>query len=297
MLVDKYGRPLKSIRLSVTTRCNLRCFYCHNEGVENSPKELSPEDYEFLFKIARNLGIKKLKITGGEPLLRKDLEEIVRYGKKYFNEVSLTTNGTLLAERAKSLKQSGLDRVNISMDSLRRERYREITGEDYLNSVIEGVEQSIKSGLNPVKINVVIFPKINDNEIFDFIEFSRNYGVIVQFIQPVGNEAPKYDFQSLEKFLEANSNHIKFNELHRRKQYYLGGDFEGGIVEVVRPMHNTDFCMNCTRLRVTPDGKLKPCLLRNDYVDAGESILKRDEKSLIDAFIKVNKIRRPFWVD
>jgi len=265
--------------------------------VEYSAKELSAKDYEFLFKIASKLGIRKLKITGGEPLLRDDLEEIVGYGKKYFDEVSLTTNGTLLAGRAMALKKSGLDRVNISMDSLRRERYREITGEDYLNSVIEGVKYSIKCGLSPVKINVVIFPKINDDEIVDFIEFSRNYGVIVQFIQPVGNEAPKYDFQSLEKFLEANSYDIKFNELHRRKQYYLTGDFKGGIVEVVRPMHNTEFCMNCTRLRITPDGKLKPCLLRKDYVNARDSILKRDEKSLIDAFIKVNEMRRPFWVD
>lgn len=295
MLIDRFGRHIKGLRLSVTTRCNLRCFYCHREGLDDSV-ELSADYYRVLFKVASKLGIEKLKITGGEPLLRSDLERIISYGKEFFKEVALTTNGTMLSERVSSLKNSGLDRINISLDTLDREKFVKITGRDVFNKVLESIYKSIEIGLRPVKVNVVIIDGLNDGEIKNFIAFSRDSRAVVQFIQPQKTNY-SYDFSALESFLDKNSEKVSYNELHRRKQYYLGGEYRGAVVELVRPQHNSEFCLNCKRIRVSPDGKLKPCIYSREYVDVFEALRNSDEDEVLRAFMRIVEIRKPYWVD
>jgi cyclic pyranopterin phosphate synthase len=302
-LQDRYGRPINSLRISLTQRCNFSCFFCHREGEDDQGAEMTPGEIEDIVAVASSFGICKIKLTGGEPLMRADIVEVVKRIAPYVDELSMTTNGSLLAEKAADLREAGLRRVNISFHSLCHDNFRKITGSDSLMEVKRGIDAAIENDLRPVKLNVVVMKGVNADEIADMIEFSKDVGAILQLIeyQPIQGGAEGWDrfysdLKPVESMLEKRSFEVEERELHRRRQYHLSG---GGVVEVVRPMHNSEFCRFCTRLRVTSDGRLKPCLMRNDNLVEAVSLIRRGgpRKELEHAFREAVQAREPFWRD
>ena len=307
-LVDAYGREIRSLRFSIMNRCNLNCIYCHAEGEEYSGGEpLSAELITAIARVAsRYYNIRRVKFSGGEPLMRDDLPAIIQAIRAFMDDISLTTNGTLLSSRAGELADSGLDRVNISLDSLREDRYDAITRtRNNLSRVIDGIYSAIDAGLTPIKLNMVVLKGVNDDEIEDMIEFVRNCNdraggrsrgrevVILQLIELMpffnpGMDIYRPDFDKLEAELRAKASAVKTRRLQRRRKYIV----DGVEVEVVHPMDNTEFCANCTRLRITSEGKIKPCLLRNDNLVPIERV---DDEHIISRLEMAMRYREPFF--
>lgn len=289
-LKDPYNRPVTNLRISLTPRCNLSCIYCHAEGEKTPASQMDAADITEVMRAGAKFGIRSVKFTGGEPLLRSDLVQIVRAVPEGM-ESSLTTNGTRLADFAVDLKDAGLRRVNVSLDSLNHETYKKITGSDLLSDVLDGIKAALDAGLTPVKLNMVVLRGINDTEIDDFLAFVRgNRNLVLQLIELMHFKNCDYhgDLNGVEGSLAARSNQIITRRMHHRKKYCL----DGAEVEVVRPLHNTEFCAFCNRLRVTSDGKLKPCLLRNDN---HISIRGTRGKELEASFRKAVSLREPFF--
>jgi len=289
-LKDPYNRTVTNLRISLTSRCNLRCIYCHAEGEVNPREQMSAADIAELMQVGVKFGIKSVKFTGGEPLLRRDLVDIVRSVPPGV-ESSMTTNGTLLAEKAAALKEAGLARVNVSLDTLRPERYAAITGKDCLADVLAGIDAAVEVGLTPVKLNMVLLEGINEDELDDFMAFVRSKrDLILQVIELMEFNECKFhgDVDSVEQELNERATRVVTRRMHHRKKYCL----DGAEVEVVRPLHNTEFCKFCNRLRLTSDGKLKPCLLRTDNL---VNIRGKHGKELEDAFREAVSRRRPYF--
>ncbi|MCD1294841.1 GTP 3',8-cyclase MoaA [Methanocella sp. CWC-04] len=291
-LVDAYSRKISSLRISITNRCNLKCLYCHNEGEQDSGNEITVEEIARLARITSKYGVDKIKFSGGEPLVRKDFEDILR-ALPPMRDVSVTTNGTLLAKRAKGLKESGLNRVNVSLDTLSKDRFGFITRCDnsHFDRVLDGISAAIDAGLTPVKINMVYLKDINENEMEDMIDFVRNKPLVLQVIELMNFQGVfKYhaDVSAFERSLKERADKMVCREMHRRTKYYL----DGAEVEVVRPIDNSEFCMNCNRLRVTSDFKLKPCLLRNDNL---VDVRGLSDEELEERLKYAVSIREPFF--
>jgi cyclic pyranopterin phosphate synthase len=276
--------------VSLTPACNLRCIYCHAEGEVSPESGLSAPEIARIMEVAHEFEFRSVKFTGGEPLLRKDVLDIVRSVPAGM-ESSMTTNGTLLADLAPALSEAGLSRVNISLDSLDHETYRAITGKDCLDEVLAGIDASLAAGLTPVKLNMVVLKGINEHEIDEFIRFVKgNRDLILQLIELMETNGCSYhsELNGLEQKLSERSTQILTRRMHHRKKYCL----EGSEVEVVRPLHNTEFCAFCNRLRVTSDGKLKPCLLRTDnHVD----VRGKTGEELRELFIEAVRRRAPYY--
>ncbi len=289
-LKDPYDRPVTNLRISLTPSCNLNCIYCHAEGEIRPEAEMSAGEIAEIMRVADKFGIRSIKFTGGEPLLRKDVCEIIESVPKGM-ESSMTTNGTLLADIAPDLKSAGLSRVNVSLDSLNHETYKKITGSDSLGEVLEGIVAADEAGLTPIKLNMVILKDINEHEMDDFLQFVRgNRNIILQVIELMDFRDCQYHqaINGLEEHFSKHSEQILTRRMHHRKKYCL----DGAEVEVVRPLHNTEFCAYCNRLRVTSDGKLKPCLLRADnHVDIRGASGEELEALFIDAVQR----RKPFY--
>ncbi|MHC1588981.1 MAG: GTP 3',8-cyclase MoaA [Methermicoccaceae archaeon] len=265
-MVDPYGRKITSLRVALTSRCNLSCIYCHREGHEGSGYTMSTDEVVRACATGFSLGIRRLKLTGGEPLMRDDLPEILSELPP-FEDVSLTTNGTLLSQRAAELKEAGLHRVNVSLDTLDARTYAQITQKGVLKRVISGIEEAMACGLVPLKLNTVMLKGVNDSteSIEEMMEFTRSLGgdAILQLIELIpmqGLDGLKGDLASIEVALEKRASRVRERRMQRRRQYLVDGVW----VEVVRPMDNTKFCAHCNRLRITADGKLKPCLLSEE---------------------------------
>jgi len=290
LLKDSFDRPVSNIRISVTPRCNLNCIYCHREGEVKPEKELSKEEIAEILRVAAKFGIRSVKFTGGEPLLREDIVDIVRSVPPGM-ESSMTTNGTLLARYAQDLKAAGMKRVNVSLDSVNHETYKKITGRDDLDKVFTGIKAALDAGLTPIKINMVVLKGINDHEIDEFLAYIRgNRDLILQLIELMdfNNCDHHSQLNGLEDSLAARAKQIITRRMHHRKKYCL----DGAEVEVVRPLHNSEFCKFCNRLRVTSDGKLKPCLLRADnHID----IRGKKGEELEELFRKAVAAREPFF--
>jgi len=289
-MTDSFGRKVTGLRIALTPRCNLNCIYCHHEGEVKPEREIPGEMVVSVARAAADLGVRSLKFTGGEPLLRSDLADLISRMPRGL-DVSLTTNGVLLAGHALRLAEAGLDRVNVSLDSLRPKTYSAITGcrEGDLEKVLEGIDAANAAGLVPIKLNVVVL-KMNEAEVPKLIEFAREKGLILQLIEllDLRGLGISGDIEAVERDLQAKADSVRTREMHRRKKYFL----DGAEVEVVRPMDNTEFCANCTRLRVTSDGKIKPCLLRNDnLIEIGTCDCMRI-KELLQA---ANERREPYF--
>lgn len=273
-MIDSYGRKLNYLRMSITDNCNLRCKYCMPEVNNNNEKHdmLSSDE---IYKIASDmvdLGIDKIRITGGEPLARKDsLEIIKKVGSLNLKDFTITTNGVLLKKYASKLKEYGVKRVNISLDSLDSNKYKEITRGGDLQNVLDGIEECKKVGLTPIKINVVLIGGFNEDEIDKLINLTMEDEIYVRFIElmPIG-QAKNW---SIEKFISSdiilekvkNLKRIDCDEESSPATYYK---LEGakGKVGIINPI-SCKFCDRCNRLRVTYDGKLKTCLHSDDEID------------------------------
>jgi len=303
MLTDPYGRPVESIRISVTQRCNLACFYCHLEGeTPQNGTEMTPKEIQGIVNVAASFGVSKVKLTGGEPLIRKDILDIVQRikGTLGIKEVSMTTNGVLLTRYAEHLKQAGLSRVNVSLDTLKKEKYEEITGVNALEEAVSGIREAVKAGLSPVKVNMVLLKGVNEDEVTDMIRFAEKNSLILQIIEfESPNEDDLYrryhaDLDEVEDYLKTVADEVTVRRMHHRKKYHLRN---GGEVEIVKPMHNTEFCQYCNRMRVTSDGKLKPCLFRNDNLVDFLNPMREgaSEETLKKLFLEAVKKREPYF--
>ena len=291
MLTDTHGRTVSNIRISLTQACNLNCIYCHAEGEKNPEKELSKEQIAEILRVAQTFGVRSVKFTGGEPLMRTDLEEIVASVPPGM-ESSMTTNATLLADRAHALKAAGLSRVNVSIDSLDPVRYKQITGHPMLGEALAGVEAALDAGLTPVKINMVVLSGINEDEVDSLIDYVRqDQNLVLQLIELMQFRDCDHhgDVQGIEERIGAMADHIETRRMHHRKKYFV----RGAEVEVVRPLHNTEFCAYCNRLRLTSDGKLKPCLLRSDNL---VDVRGLSGPALEEAFREAVSRRSPYFV-
>jgi len=282
---DGFGREINYLRLSVTERCTLRCAYCRaDEGDCPKARELSADDFTRITRVFAKLGVRKVRLTGGEPLLRKDILQIVENIAAIdgIDELSMTTNAQQLDGRAALLKKAGLDRVNISMDSLRPERFREMCGGD-LGLVLRGIEESMDAGLTPVKINVVLIHGKNDDEVDDFIEITRTKPVDVRFIElmPMGILGQDISLRVNNVDLINSRPHLKPLTPRYRSQPSHDYQVEGylGRVGFISP-HSQKFCHLCNRVRLMSDGKLRMCLGDNseisilDALHSGEDALE-----------------------
>ena len=249
--------------------------------------------------IATEFGVRKIKLTGGEPLLRRDIVEIVAEaaGPK-IQEISMTTNGTLLADLAEELATAGLTRVNISLDTLDELTYERITGRGLLRDVLKGIDAALDAGLTPVKLNTVLLAGMNEQEVERMIAYTSSRGVILQIIElleigTVNLATYHRSLDGVEQDLRARAVAVRIRRsMQARKKYIL----PSGEVEVVKPMHNSEFCMHCTRLRLTPDGFLKPCLMRNDnLVDLLSPIRADDLERARKAFAEAIARREPYF--
>jgi len=282
-LSDSFQRPINYLRISVTDRCNLRCVYCMPaEGVELMSHNdiLSYEEIHTVVKAAAELGINKVRLTGGEPLVRAGLPELVRLlaGIHSIDDISLTTNGTLLAEYATELKEAGLNRVNVSLDTLKPDRFEQITRCGNLEDTLAGIEAARAAGLNPVKINVVAMGGINDDELVDFAAKTVSDGWHVRFIEhmPVNG-----DDSGLIKLVSVKEMRQRIETLGKLEPWkvdvgngpakYFRLPDATGTIGFITPV-TEHFCYQCNRLRLTADGKLRPCLLSEDEIDLREPL-------------------------
>ena len=275
-LVDPFGRTVRDLRISVTDRCNFRCQYCMPaEGMQWLPREeiLSFEEIERVARICiQAFGFNGIRLTGGEPLVRAHLPELVQRLARLGVDVALTTNGATLRLHASALADAGLKRINISLDSLQKERFLELTRRDELDRVLDGIDAALDAGLNPVKINAVMMRGINDDEIVDFAEFGRNKGVTVRFIEfmpleagDVWNEGlvvPAQEIvETINRVLPLEPV-VRGNEPAERWRYSDGNGEVGVIASVTKP-----FCGNCDRVRLTAEGQFRTCLFAVDEFD------------------------------
>lgn len=272
---DTYNRIIDYLRISITDRCNLRCRYCMPEDIPFVPHERILR-YEELLRIVRACaqeGIAKIKVTGGEPLVRKGCTEFISQLKEIpgIEAVTLTTNGVLLEKNLDGLKAAGLDGLNISLDSLHRERYREITGRDYFEQVYRGIQGAMDAGLR-VKINCVPIHGINSDEIRDFFELAKTQDINVRFIEmmPIGNGKAFEPMQMSDILGDLKAGYAGVEKVEKRlgngpAVYYRGSDFVGNVGFIGAVHHK--FCDSCNRIRLTSEGFLKLCLYHSSGTD------------------------------
>ncbi|HXZ29543.1 MAG TPA: GTP 3',8-cyclase MoaA, partial [Dehalococcoidia bacterium] len=274
-ILDSFGRSINYLRISVTDRCNLRCLYCMPpEGVPRiSHNEiLSYEEIRTVARAAAELGVNKIRLTGGEPLVRADLPELIKMLSQIegIRELSLTTNGTLLKNCALNLKKAGLSRVNVSLDTLKPDRFQYITRLGELKTVLEGIEAAKEASFEPVKINTVVMRNINDDEILDLARMTYEDRWHVRFIELM-------PFKGATEFVPSSELRRHIGLLGKlepcpsitgngpARYYRLSG--ARGTIGFISPLTETSFCSRCNRMRLTPDGKLRPCLLGEDEID------------------------------
>lgn len=275
VLRDRYGRTVTYLRVSITDRCNLRCFYClpRDCGLSRPAEQLSFEELAAVVSAGIDLGINKIRITGGEPLVRPGVVDFVRMLRDLpgISDLALSTNGTLLAGHAMALKAAGLMRINISLDSLRPAVFRTISGRNGLDRVRAGIAAARAAGLQPIKLNVVVMRGVNDDELPAILDFAAEQGAQVRFIEymPLGvGQRWESSYVSRSEILERIRPYLK-DEPPRRQPgdtatYYALQT--GGDVGIISPV-SCRFCDLCNRLRLTADGKLRPCLTSEGEVD------------------------------
>ncbi len=273
ILRDSYGRAIRDLRISITDRCNFRCFYCMpKEAMEWQPKSeiLSYEEIITLAEVFVSLGVTKLRVTGGEPMLRRDLESLIERLAKIdgIEDLAMTTNAHFLRGRAEGLKNAGLQRLTVSLDSLTKERFTLLTGRNELDRVIDGIDAALEAGLDPVKVNSVVIRGINDDQVVSFAGFAREKGVQVRFIEfmPLdngkvwrremvvpGDELRRKidEVYPLERVVSGN-----LSETARRWRFADGAPGEVGFINPV----TQPFCGHCSRIRLTADGMIRTCL-------------------------------------
>ncbi len=300
MLYDRFNRVLKNLRISVTYDCNFNCIYCHHEGWSYRDGDtLTAKEIGVIASVAKSLEIDEFKITGGEPLLRRDIVKIIATLRELKpRDISMTTNGFLLEKLAGPLSEAGLMRLNISLPTLNREKYRMITGVDGLESILRGIE-AVYSYKLPITLNIVLLKGINDDEYREFIDFAQRYEAKIRFIElePIVIDVKLFrklyaPANKIIDYLEKISVSKIYRELNHRPIYILGN---GTKVEVVKWLGNRYFCSYCNRVRLSPNGILKPCIMVEYGVDLKPFLRPTvDFDGLRNAFINVNQMRIPY---
>jgi cyclic pyranopterin phosphate synthase len=298
MLIDTFGRSHNNLRISVTDRCNLRCTYCMPEEVVFMDRSelLTFEEITHFVQVAAPLGIDKLRLTGGEPLLRRDLPRLVRMLAEVpgIKDVGLTTNGLLLAQQAQELFDAGLRRLNISLDTLDAGRFREISRRDGLEQVLAGIAAAKKAGFAPIKINAVSIRGLTEPDVAPLARFAREHGLELRFIEymPIGAEAWErskvyFAHEILEQIEREVAPLVPADDYDPHAPamdfQYSGGGRVGIIASVSRP-----FCMSCNRLRLTSDGKLRNCLFALDEVDVKPLLRQNHDDVRLAEMIRQN---------
>lgn len=274
-MLDSLGRSINYLRISVTDRCNLRCIYCMPpEGVPqmSHSEVLSYEEIRAIVQSAVQLGVNKVRLTGGEPLVRAELPKLVGMLSQIegIEELSLTTNGTILKKHALELKQAGLLRVNVSLDTLKADKFRHVTRLGKLNNVLDGIEAAKDAGFHPVKINTVVMRGINDDEILDFAKMTYEDGWHVRFIElmPFKGAAefvPSIELRQHISLLGKLMPCASITGNGPATYYRLAG--AKGSIGFISPLTEPSFCSRCNRIRLTSDGRLRPCLLGEGEID------------------------------
>ena len=302
MIYDSCNRPVLNLRISVTQQCDKHCPYCHREGETNPSTLMTVDEIVRTVRIAISLGISRVKLTGGEPLLRKEIVRIVQGIRELdgLTDLSMTTNGTYMKALAKDLKKAGLSRVNISLPTLNPDVYNKIMGGN-LQNALEGVKAAVETGMQPVKLNMLVLKNVNEDELDSMIKFAAQTGTILQLIElePI-NLSDKYyerhhlSLDKIEKKLETLASETRVRKFMQKRRVYVLPEAK---VEVIRPIENTEFCANCTRIRVTSDGKLKPCLMRKDNLLDLLTPMRNgaNEEKLKEIFIEAVKRREPYY--
>jgi cyclic pyranopterin phosphate synthase len=287
---DCFARTIDYLRLSVTDRCNLRCRYCMpEEGISriDHGDVLRFEEIVTLVRAAAKVGFHRVRITGGEPLVRRDITDLVGMIRDVqgLTDLSMTTNGILLPEKADDLYRAGIQRVNISLDTLVREKFLKVTRRDAFDDVMRGIDAALLTGMHPVKINVVLIRDFNDDEIFDFIELTRDRPLSVRFIEYMPTNGARdwseYRVVPVDELLSVIKQRYELEKLRERPGAGPSVDFSiagfSGSLGFITPV-SSHFCDRCNRIRVTSDGRIRSCLFSDD--EAHILPLLRDEKDL-----------------
>jgi cyclic pyranopterin phosphate synthase len=298
-LVDTFGRVHNNLRISVTDRCNLRCTYCMPEEVVfmDRAELLSFEEITRFVRLAVPLGIDKVRLTGGEPLMRRDLPRLVRMLAEVggLRDIGLTTNGLLLADHAQALFDAGLRRINISLDTLDPQRFREVARRDGLDKVLEGIAVAKRAGFQPIKLNAVSIRGITEYEVVPLARYAREHGLEMRLIEymPIGAdhwERQKVYFahEIMEQLEREIAPLVPVDDYDPRApamefQYTDGGGRVGIIASVSRP-----FCLSCNRVRLTADGKLRNCLFALNEVDVKRLLRENADPAVIQEVIRQN---------
>ena len=284
-ITDQFGRVHDYLRISLTERCNLRCFYCMpEEGIQLRPRSefMTNEEVVAMAKIFVSLGVKKIRLTGGEPLVRNDAKEIIKELSQLPVEIAITTNGILVDKFIDTFISSGLKSVNVSLDSLQREKLNKITRRDYFDTILSNIHLLIKNNFH-VKLNAVIIRDVNDNEIIDFIEFTKDNNVHFRFIEFMPFDGNKWDWSkglSYKEILDMvklnyrnNFSRIEDKKNDTSKNFRVNG--YKGTFAIISSVTNP-FCDRCNRIRLTSDGKIKNCLFSDSETDL-LSVMRRGE--------------------
>lgn len=296
---DSFGRVHRSLRVSVTDRCNLRCTYCMPAGgVLCAPRGelLGFEEILLAVQVACSLGINRIRITGGEPLLRPDLAELVGLLRREapVEDLALTTNGVLLDRHAEDLAAAGLDRVNVSLDSLRPDRFEAVTRFGVLEQAWRGVEAAAEAGLSPLRINTLLLAGVNDDEVEGWLELSRRHEIDVRFMElmPIGEGAEQTEagrFVNLTELRERLVEEAGLSPVEKGRgngpaRYYRLPDGKGRV-GFITPLSNP-YCDTCSRMRLTSTGALRACLAFDDHVSVREALRAGDEEGVREGFLQ-----------
>src|SRR5438094_4954651 len=298
-LIDTFGRQHNNLRISVTDRCNLRCTYCMPEDVVFMDRSalLTFEEIAHFVRVAAPLGIDKIRLTGGEPLMRRDLPTLVRMLADVpgLRDLGLTTNGLLLAEQAQALYEAGLRRINISLDTLSPERFKQLTRREGLERVLAGILAAKRAGFDPVKVNAVSIRGVTEPEVVPLARFAREHGLEMRFIEymPIGADHWERDkvyfaHEILEQIEREVAPLVPAEDYDPRApamefRYADGGGRVGIIASISRP-----FCLSCNRIRLTADGKLRNCLFALDEVDVKQLLRENASAETIAEVIRQN---------
>ena len=295
-LVDRFGRTITYLRVSVTDRCNQRCNYCSRPQEEHKKRDqlLSFSELVKIITIMAEMGVEKIRFTGGEPLVRKGITELVGMVNAIsgIRETTLTTNATLLSRFARGLKDAGLKRVNISLDTLNPEKFRLITGGGRLEQVFDGIESALREGLVPVKLNTVVMRGINDDELASIIDFAQEHGLTVRFIEcmPMRDGFDwKRHYMPIHEVLEREDikERVAVEESAKEggAEYMLPLRSGRGMVGFISPLSKS-FCRRCNRLRLTADGRLHLCLPQDKDVSLRDALRAGADKKTLEALIR-----------
>lgn len=303
MLIDQFGRKINYLRISVTQRCNFRCLYCMPKiPFDYQPKEnlLSFEELFLFVKAAIDEGIEKIRITGGEPLLRKDLSIFIKMISDYKSDIDLaiTTNGFLLKDFAKDLKNAGLKRLNISLDTLDHKKAKTLAQKDILDSVLSGIDEALNLDLK-VKLNTVALKNLNDDELISLLEFAKSKKAQIRFIEFMENTHAYGKLQGLKRdeIIQILSQKYQIQLIKKDEKapvsIYKTDDYEFGIIDP----HSHEFCDSCNRIRLSAEGLLIPCLYFDEALSIKEAVRKGDIKAAVEILQEVlrNKPEKNKW--